>query len=122
MRGAGGNSAGAVKSADGDVYAGADGNVYKKTDDGWQKYHSGVEPGAKPDAAQRAPGTAPTAAPTRTPPGEGKLSGAASGGRAQGLERQGQLEQDHQAAFRRVDAPAAIRLGSASAAEGSVPR
>ena len=33
--------AGAVKTAGGDVYAGADGNVYKKTDDGWEKYDNG---------------------------------------------------------------------------------
>jgi hypothetical protein len=36
VSGAGGNTAGAVKTSGGDVYAGADGNVYKKTDSGWQ--------------------------------------------------------------------------------------
>ena len=41
VSGAGGNTAGAVKTTGGDVYAGADGNVYKKTDSGWQKYDNG---------------------------------------------------------------------------------
>jgi len=41
VSGSGGNSAGAVKTSGGDVYAGADGNVYKKTDSGWQKYDQG---------------------------------------------------------------------------------
>ncbi len=36
-----GNSGGAVKTANGDVYAGRDGNVYRKTDSGWQKYGNG---------------------------------------------------------------------------------
>ena len=30
-----------MKTSGGDVYAGADGNVYKKSDDGWQKYDNG---------------------------------------------------------------------------------
>jgi hypothetical protein len=41
VKGAGGNSAGVAKTASGDVYAGADGNVYKKTSDGWSKYNDG---------------------------------------------------------------------------------
>jgi hypothetical protein len=41
VSGAGGNTAGAVKTASGNVYAGADGNVYKKTDNGWEKYDNG---------------------------------------------------------------------------------
>jgi len=41
VKGAGGNNAGAVKTSGGDVYAGADGNVYKKTSDGWSKYNDG---------------------------------------------------------------------------------
>jgi hypothetical protein len=36
-----GGSGGAVKTQNGDVYAGHDGNVYKHTDDGWQKYDNG---------------------------------------------------------------------------------
>jgi hypothetical protein len=41
VSGAGGNTAGAVKTAGGDVYAGADGNVYKTTSNGWEKYDNG---------------------------------------------------------------------------------
>ncbi len=38
--GAYGNGAAVGKSANGDMYAGADGNVYKNTGSGWQKYDS----------------------------------------------------------------------------------
>jgi hypothetical protein len=41
VRGAGGNSAGVVKAPGGNVYAGADGNVYRHTSDGWQQYDDG---------------------------------------------------------------------------------
>lgn len=36
-----GNNAGVARTQSGNVYAGADGNVYKKTDDGWEKYDKG---------------------------------------------------------------------------------
>jgi hypothetical protein len=36
-----GNSGGAAKGANGDVYAGRDGNVYRHDDDGWSKWGSG---------------------------------------------------------------------------------
>jgi hypothetical protein len=39
--GAGGNSGFAGKTASGDMYAGKDGNVYKNTGSGWQKYDNG---------------------------------------------------------------------------------
>jgi hypothetical protein len=39
--GQGGNSAFAGKTAGGDMYAGRDGNVYRNTGSGWQKYDSG---------------------------------------------------------------------------------
>jgi hypothetical protein len=41
VKGAGGNSAGVAKSASGDVYADANGNVYKHTSDGWSKWNDG---------------------------------------------------------------------------------
>jgi hypothetical protein len=41
FKGAGGNQGGVVKAAGGNTYAGADGNVYKHTDDGWSKYDNG---------------------------------------------------------------------------------
>lgn len=37
----GGNRGFAGKTANSDLYAGRDGNVYRKTDDGWQKYDDG---------------------------------------------------------------------------------
>lgn len=37
-----GGSGGAVKTQNGDVYAGHDGNVYKHTDSGWSKYDNGA--------------------------------------------------------------------------------
>jgi hypothetical protein len=36
-----GNSGGAVKTSNGDVYAGHDGNVYQHTDNGWSKWGNG---------------------------------------------------------------------------------
>jgi hypothetical protein len=100
-RGAGGNSGGAVKTAGGDVYAGADGNVYKKTDNGWQKYDNGSWNAVqKPTPPQNRPTQMPANAAQREPTGS-NLSGAtapANAGRFQGnSERFGQLEQDHQA-------------------------
>jgi hypothetical protein len=41
VHGAGGNNAAVGKSANGNVYAGADGNAYKKTSDGWSKWNNG---------------------------------------------------------------------------------
>ena len=40
-KGAGGNTGFAGKTAGGDMYAGHDGNVYKNTGSGWQKYDNG---------------------------------------------------------------------------------
>ena len=73
VHGAGGNTAGAVKTSGGDVYAGADGNVYKKTSDGWEKYDNGSWNAVqKPSTAQR------TSAATQTRPSTpGRASTAA---------------------------------------------
>jgi hypothetical protein len=66
-RGPGADS-GAVRTAGGDVYAGRDGNVYKKSDGGWQKYDNGgnwgnaERPTPKGDRAGAAAG--PTASTT----------------------------------------------------------
>jgi hypothetical protein len=49
-----GNNGGAVKTANGDVYAGRDGNVYKHTDSGWSKYdNGGWNPVQKPSGNNR---------------------------------------------------------------------
>ncbi len=121
VSGAGGNSAGAVKTASGDVYAGADGNVYKKTDSGWQKYDNGSWNSAQPPAnaknaagqgtagssqgaAARSGATASGAPASQArEAGAGSAAGAtqragtgaaASSGRFEGM---GQLEQDRSA-------------------------
>jgi hypothetical protein len=58
VKGAGGNSAGVVKGPGGDVYAGADGNVYRHTSDGWQKYDEGSWNSVTPPAKGTSPGGA----------------------------------------------------------------
>jgi hypothetical protein len=45
-----GKSGGAVKTQNGDVYAGHDGNVYKHTDSGWSKYNNGSWNSVQPPA------------------------------------------------------------------------
>jgi hypothetical protein len=121
VSGAGGNTAGAVKTAGGDVYAGADGNVYKKTSDGWQKYDNGSWNSVQKPAQQNAAGArasaqtsaeagsaaraAPTAsgagiAPNERAAGESasvQRTAAASGGGREGFDGMGQLEGDRQA-------------------------
>jgi hypothetical protein len=88
VHGAGGTNAGVVKGAGGDVYAGADGNVYKKTSTGWSKYDDGSWNAVqKPSGAQKA---AP--AKTATPAQHGTASRAAPG-----APYPGQLDQDRQA-------------------------
>ncbi len=96
VAGAGGNNAGAVKTAGGDVYAGADGNVYKKTDSGWQKYDSGSW-----NNVQR-PSTQGSNAQARTTAAQGGQArpAAAQGGYAGGqgrFEGMGHLDQDYSA-------------------------
>jgi len=54
VQGAGGNQAGVVKTAGGNTYAGADGNVYKNTGDGWSKYDNGAWNPVTPPANNRA--------------------------------------------------------------------
>jgi hypothetical protein len=43
---------GVVVSGSGDVYAGHDGNVYRKTDEGWQKHENGTWSGVQPRPTQ----------------------------------------------------------------------
>jgi hypothetical protein len=84
VSGAGGNNAGAVKTAGGDVYAGADGNVYKKTDSGWQKYDNGSWNSVnKPVATQQ-----------RTAGQPNSMGGTQARGSFEGMS---QLEQDRTA-------------------------
>jgi hypothetical protein len=81
VSGAGGNSAGAVKTSGGDVYAGADGNVYKKTDTGWEKYDNGSWNSVNKPTTQQ---------PQRTTSTEGA-------GQSRGSFNSAQLDQDRSA-------------------------
>jgi hypothetical protein len=109
VRGAGGNSAGAVKTSSGNVYAGADGNVYKKTDSGWEKYGgsgswSQVQAPAAGSASKGGAGADARTVPQERPGAAGSTSmGAESGMRSRFAGEGGggfqQLEQDHAARF-----------------------
>jgi hypothetical protein len=57
-----------AQSGSGDLYAGHNGEVYKKTDDGWQQYQGGSW--APADVARNATGAAATAQQTARPPSE----------------------------------------------------
>lgn len=60
-----GNSAGVVQTEDGDLYAGSDGNVYRKTDEGWQTYEDGTWSSADPASSERAQSAQANAESTR---------------------------------------------------------
>lgn len=51
-----GNGATVAKNQDGDIYAGKDGNIYKKTDDGWEQQSGGSKSGktSSPKSSQTA--------------------------------------------------------------------
>ena len=82
-----GGSGGAVKTQNGDVYAGHDGNVYQHSDSGWSKYDNGSW-----NPVQR-PTNNPTTPANRT--GAGASPGSTAGSPA-GMDRSGyqQLDQD----------------------------
>jgi hypothetical protein len=83
-----GSNGGAVKTANGDVYAGRDGNVYKHTDTGWSKYdNGGWNPVQKPNNNGRVQGSSNTAK-----PGSAGSTGHGFGGMDHGNYQQ--LEQD----------------------------
>jgi hypothetical protein len=58
-----GNSAFAGKTAGGDVYAGRDGNVYRNTGSGWQKYDNGNWNSANQSQTRKQPGETSRSAP-----------------------------------------------------------
>ena len=104
-RGAGGNDAGVVKTASGNVYAGADGNAYRHTSDGWQKYDDGSwNSVTRPTQSTPASSGQPSAdRPASQSPGSGQQRFANSAGgqqldqdrfaRTQGDQRQQQFNQ-----------------------------
>lgn len=136
VSGPGGNQAGAVRTQGGNVYAGADGNVYRKSDDGWQKYDGGswqpVSPpqrgSAEARGTQGGAGAAQASPPPRAaapdprpspgaPPrqaGAGNAASPAAPRPAMGADGASQLDRDHQA--RQVGA---MRQGAAGGAWGS---
>jgi hypothetical protein len=90
----GGNRTTVGQSGSGDIYAGHNGNVYKKTDDGWQHYENGgwqgVEKPDRPAGGGNAASTRPSQAPaysseavkpsTTTRPGGSYSGGSYPGG------------------------------------------
>ncbi|MSQ68959.1 MAG: hypothetical protein EXR83_12385 [Gammaproteobacteria bacterium] len=93
VTGANGNSAGVVKGPGGDVYAGADGNVYKKTADGWQKYDNGTW-NAAPKSTQSNPANPAAGQAQRSADGATRTANGRTATRAPDY---GQLEQDREA-------------------------
>ncbi|WP_146101621.1 hypothetical protein [Rhodopila globiformis] len=98
-RGAGGNSGGAIRTQNGDVYAGHDGNAYQHTSNGWSKWSNGgwqpVTPPAGTSSAtrQQAPGGTAGQAQNRTAPGQ------RAGRQSIDSSSYQQLERDRQARF-----------------------
>jgi hypothetical protein len=103
-RGVNGNSGGAVRTQNGDVYAGHDGNAYQHTSSGWSQWSNGgwqpVNPPSSTGTRQQAT-TTPASTQTRSPTMQSQ------GATANQMPRQGrqsmdgasfqQLEQDRQA-------------------------
>jgi hypothetical protein len=85
-----GNSGGAVKTQNGDVYAGHDGNVYQHTDSGWSKYNNGSFTPVQPPSRN---GGNTTATNTTRNATQATQSGARGGARMDSSNYQ-QLEQD----------------------------
>ena len=83
-----GGSGGAVKTQGGDVYAGHDGNVYKHTDSGWEKYDKGGgwNP-VQPPANHPSPPANNSGNPGNLGAGQGNRGGATDSGNYQQLEQ-----------------------------------
>jgi hypothetical protein len=103
-RGVNGNSGGAVKTQNGDVYAGHDGNAYQHTSNGWSQWSNGgwqpvTPPTSTSNRQQTASNTATTQ--TRSQPTQSQPSAATqtqrSGRQSMDSTSYNQLEQDRQA-------------------------
>ena len=92
-----GNNTGAVKTANGDVYAGHNGNVYQQTDSGWSKYNN--QTNSFQPVQQPTHSNANTASQNAQRPGSSSASGTrASGGSGGGWGGDsGQVQRDQQA-------------------------
>lgn len=97
-----GNGATVAKSADGDMYAGKDGNVYKNTGSGWEKAgsSSSTQPRTTPSEAPNASGT------RQAPPAQAGDLERASANRARG-----NANADRAQSFQRGDYGGASRGG-----------
>jgi hypothetical protein len=102
-RGVNGNSGGAVKTQNGDVYAGHDGNAYQHTSSGWSQWSNGgwqpVNPPASTSSTNRQQNTTATQARSQSTQAQPSASGQTqrSGGRSMDSSSYNQLEQDRQA-------------------------
>lgn len=98
--GANGNRGGAVKTQNGDVYAGHDGNAYQHTSDGWSKWSNGgwqpVDPPSNAHSTTAATQAQRTSAQTQRP-----STGSSRTGARPTMENSSyqQLERDRQARF-----------------------
>jgi hypothetical protein len=113
--GVNGNRGGAVKTQNGDVYAGHDGNAYQHNSDGWSKWSNGGwqpvnPPSSTPSSTNRQQTTQTTATPSsqgtttsrnQTTQGQRNTTGQTqrSGRQSMDSSSYNQLEQDRQARF-----------------------
>jgi hypothetical protein len=74
--GRGGNSGFAGKTGSGDMYAGRDGNVYRNTGSGWQKYDNGNWNSVNSPSQQRAAGQSPAQTRTQSAGAHGRRQAA----------------------------------------------
>jgi hypothetical protein len=89
-----GNNTGAVKTANGDVYAGHNGNVYQQTDSGWSKYNNqtnSFQPVQQPTRSNANTASQSMQRPSGASASEARGSGGGWGGDS------GQVQRDQQA-------------------------
>ncbi len=88
VSGAGGSSAFKAQTGSGDVYAGKDGNVYKNTGSGWQKYEDGSWSSVTPPSSASSKTTAQSAQTQRTATTAPQASSTTTQQRATGSQTQ----------------------------------
>lgn len=120
-RGAGGNQGGAVKTQNGDVYAGHDGNVYQHSSSGWSQWNNGGWQPVNPPSSN-----ANTTRSSTTPSASGNAAANSANNRFSGSNRSSQqptmesssyqqLEQDRQARTSGTQGFGGGRFGGGSA-------
>ena len=121
VSGAGGNTAGAVKTAGGDVYAGADGNVYKKTSNGWEKYDNGSWSPVQPPrgaSGQSASGQGNISGQTQSRASQASDARSASQGKLSGQTESRAAQAGNYSTARQGDLSGATERGGAYRSEG----